>query len=50
MGLSDGAGMARGKTEMGGMNGNASLGIGAAKLALSVSSDYLIGNQVWNQD
>lgn len=35
MGLSDGAGMARGKTEMGGMNGNASLGIGAAKLALS---------------
>lgn len=43
--------MARGKTEVGGKTGNASLVIGAAQLALSVSSpDNLIGSQVWNQD
>lgn len=43
--------MAGGKTEVGGMNGNASLVFGAAQLALSVSLlTYLIGIQVWNQD
>lgn len=44
--------MVRGKTEVGDMNENASLVIGAAQLALSVSSllRYLIGSQVWNQD
>lgn len=42
--------MARGKTKVGGMDGNASLVVRAAQLALSVSLlRYLIGSQLWNQ-
>lgn len=43
--------MTRGKTEVGGRNGNASLVVGAAQLALGVSLlRYLTGIQVRNQD